>query len=116
LPADEAVMFTDAVHPMHAELRDCQFAIEAGDAIFAPRMKALLLRAFVLVRRRHHLAESTRHSYHQRMERDLDAVMALMPNHSRWPPPAEAIRQSPQSPVHLPRSSRSRRRQQRQRT
>ena len=42
------------------QLRDCQFAIEAGDAIFAPRMKALLLRAFVLARRRHHLAESTR--------------------------------------------------------
>ncbi len=30
------------------QLRDCQFAIEAGDAIFAPRMKALLLRAFAL--------------------------------------------------------------------
>ena len=61
------------------QLRDCQFAIEAGDAIFAPRMKALLLRAFVLARRRHHLADSTRRSYRQRMERDLDAVMALIP-------------------------------------
>ena len=61
------------------QLRDCQFAIEAGDAIFAPRMKALLLRAFVLARRRHALAESTRRSYRQRMERDLDAVMALTP-------------------------------------
>jgi hypothetical protein len=27
------------------QLRDCQFAIEAGDAVFAPRMKALLLRS-----------------------------------------------------------------------
>jgi transposase len=61
------------------QLRDCQFAIEAGDTIFAPRMKALLLRAFVLARRRHHLAESTRRQYRQRMERDLDAVMALAP-------------------------------------
>ena len=61
------------------QLRDCQFAIEAGDAIFAPRMKALLLRAFVLARRRHHLAESTRRQYRQRLERDLDAVMALAP-------------------------------------
>jgi hypothetical protein len=42
------------------QLPDCQFAIEAGDTIFAPRMKAPLLRAFVLARRRHHLAESTR--------------------------------------------------------
>jgi transposase len=25
------------------QLRDCQYAIEAGDTIFAPRMKALLL-------------------------------------------------------------------------
>ena len=61
------------------QLRDCQFAIEAGDAIFAPRMKALLLRAFVLARRRHHLAESTRRQYRQRMECQLDAVMALAP-------------------------------------
>ena len=38
------------------QLRDCQFAIEAGDSIFAPRVKALLLRAFVRARRRHHLA------------------------------------------------------------
>ena len=34
------------------QLRDCQFAIEAGDAVFAPRMKALLLRAVVIARRR----------------------------------------------------------------
>ena len=61
------------------QLRDCQFAIEAGDAIFAVRMKALLLRAFVLARRRRHLAASTRRQYRQRMERELDAVMALAP-------------------------------------
>lgn len=61
------------------QLRDCQFAIEAGDAIFAPRMKALLLRAFALARRRHQLAASTRRQYRQRLERDLDRVMALAP-------------------------------------
>ena len=61
------------------QLRDCQFAIDAGDQIFAPRMKMLLLRAFVLARRRHHLAETTRRSYRQRMERALDAMMALRP-------------------------------------
>ncbi len=42
-------------------------------------MKALLLRAFVLARRRHALAESTRRQYRQRLERELDAVMALTP-------------------------------------
>jgi len=61
------------------QLRDCQFAIEAGATIFAPRMKMLLLRAVVLARRRHRLAESTRRHYLQRMERELDAVMTLVP-------------------------------------
>lgn len=61
------------------QLRDCAYAIEAGDAVFAPRMKALFLRAFVLARRRHALAASTRRQYRQRLERDLDAIMALAP-------------------------------------
>jgi transposase len=61
------------------QLRDCQYAIEAGDEIFAPRMKTLLLRAVVLARRRTELAESTRRSYQQRLDRDLDAIMALAP-------------------------------------
>ena len=34
------------------QLRDCQYAIDAGDAVFAPRMKMLLLRAAVIARRR----------------------------------------------------------------
>jgi transposase len=42
------------------QLRDCQCAIEAGDVIFAPRMKMLLLHAAVLARRRKELADSTR--------------------------------------------------------
>jgi transposase len=61
------------------QLRDCRFAIEAGDAIFAPRMKALLLRAVVLARRHRSLAESTRREYRRRLERDLDTVMVLAP-------------------------------------
>ena len=61
------------------QLRDCTYAIEAGDTVFAPRMKALLLRAVVLARRRHGLAESTRREYRRRLERALDAVMALAP-------------------------------------
>ena len=46
-------------HKAH-QLRDCTYAIEAGDAVFAPRMKALLLRAVVLARRSRDLAPSTR--------------------------------------------------------
>lgn len=61
------------------QLRDCKYAIEAGDAIFAPRMKMLLLRAVVLARRRKELAESTRLSYQRRLDRDLDKIMALAP-------------------------------------
>ena len=61
------------------QLRDCQYAIEAGDAVFAPRMKALLLRAVLLARRHRDLAESTRREYRRRLEKTLDAVIALAP-------------------------------------
>ena len=50
------------------QLRNCKYAIEAGDTIFAPRMKALLLKAVVLARRRKTLAESTRRSYRRRLD------------------------------------------------
>ncbi len=62
------------------QLRDCQYAIDAGDAVFAPRMKALLLRAVVLARRHRDLAESTRRQYRRRLDHDLDAIMALAPS------------------------------------
>jgi transposase len=61
------------------QLRDCQYAIDAGDAVFAPRMKALLLRAVVLARRHRDLADSTRRQYRRRLDHDLDAIMALAP-------------------------------------
>jgi len=63
------------------QLRDCTYAIEAGDTVFAPRMKALLLRAVVLARRSRDLAASTRREYRRRLECALDAVMALAPTH-----------------------------------
>jgi transposase len=61
------------------QLRDCQYAIEAGDTVFAPRMKALLLRAVVLARRHRDLAESTRRAYRRRLEHDLNVIMVLAP-------------------------------------
>ena len=33
-------------------LRECQFAIDAGDTVFAPRMQAVFLRAFAIPKRR----------------------------------------------------------------
>jgi transposase len=64
------------------QLRDCAYAIEAGDTVFAPRMKALLLRACVLARRRKTLAASTRRTYQARLDRDLNAIMGLAPTNS----------------------------------
>jgi transposase len=61
------------------QLCDCEFAIEAGDTVFAPRMKSLLLRAVVLARRRKSLAESTRKAYLRRLDHELNAVMVLAP-------------------------------------
>jgi transposase len=61
------------------QLRDCEFAIEAGDTVFAPRMKMLLLRTVVLARRRKSLADSTRQSYRRRLDHDLDTIMRLAP-------------------------------------
>jgi transposase len=59
------------------QLRDCQYAADAGDAVFAPRMKRLLLRAYAIARRRETLADSTLRAYKGRIERDLTAIMAL---------------------------------------
>ena len=61
------------------QLRDCQFAIDAGDTVFAPRMKRLLLRAVVLARRSKSLAESTRRHHLRRLNRELTRIMALSP-------------------------------------
>ena len=63
------------------QLRDRQYAIDAGDAIFAPRMKTLLLRAVVLARRHRYLSDSTRRQYRSRLDHQLDAIMALAPAH-----------------------------------
>jgi len=65
------------------QLRDLGYAIEAGDTLFAPRSKTLLLRAVVLARRRHGLKASTRREYRLRLERELDRVLALRPSHRR---------------------------------
>jgi len=59
------------------QLRDCRYAIEAGDAIFAPRMKRLILRAYAIARRRESLADATLRAYKARLERELTAILAL---------------------------------------
>jgi transposase len=55
-------------HPV----RDCQFALEAGDTGFAPRLKAVFLRAFAIHKRRDLLAASTLEQYRGDLRRRVD--------------------------------------------
>ena len=61
------------------QLRDCQFALEAGDTVFAPRMKAVLLRAFAIHQRRDTLAASTLYQYRCDLSRRVDRCVASQP-------------------------------------
>jgi transposase len=64
------------------QLRDCQFAVEAGDTVFAPRMKAVLLRAFAIHKRRDTLAASTLYQYRCDLQRRVDRCLASQPTHA----------------------------------
>ena len=61
------------------QLRDLAYAIEAGDKIFARAMKRLLLRAFVLEKRRDRLKESTFARYRRDLSVGLEKVLVLEP-------------------------------------
>lgn len=61
------------------QLRDCQYGIEAGDDIFSPRMKRMLLWAIAVRRRWDSLAASTQYQYRCRLDRQLAEVLALTP-------------------------------------
>jgi transposase len=61
------------------QVRDCQFALEAGDTVFAPRMKGVLLRAFAIHKRRDTLAASTLDQYRCDLQRRLDRCFASQP-------------------------------------
>lgn len=87
------------------QLRDCQYAIDAGDAVSAPSMKAVLSRAVVLARRHRTLTERTRREYRRRLERMLDQVMVLAPatrDGLRLRKRLGAIRSGSQRRTHLP--------------
>ena len=62
------------------QLRDLQFAIEAGDDIFSPVMKRLLLRAIAIHKRCDTLAESTRYQYRLDIHRRLRRILDLDPD------------------------------------
>ena len=60
-------------------LREAQYAIEHGDAIFAPDFKALLKDACAVGRRRADLADATLNGHRRRLERTLDRLLAREP-------------------------------------
>jgi transposase len=60
-------------------IRDAQYAIDHGDAIFAPAFKAFLKDACAVGRRRHALADATIAAHRRRLERELDRLLALEP-------------------------------------
>ena len=62
------------------QLRDCQYAIDAGDTVFAPRMKALFKWALDSHRRRGELADSTRYQYRLAIKRRLRKLLQLEPD------------------------------------
>ena len=62
------------------QLRDCQYAIDAGDRIFAPAMKMLLLRAFVIHRRRDRMDETRLERARKNLQERLTRILNLAPH------------------------------------
>ena len=61
------------------QLRDVQYAIDAGDNVFAPVFKRILLRAIAIGRRRPDLKDSTLRQYRADLDRRIDAALTLAP-------------------------------------
>jgi transposase len=62
-------------------LRDGQYAIDCGDKVFAPRLRALLRWAIRIDRRRETLRPTTLQQYHARAERRLDGLVTMPAAH-----------------------------------
>lgn len=60
--------------------RDVQYAIDAGDRIFAPGFKLLLKRALAIARRRSRLTDATLSAYKRKLIRRLDRLLAREPD------------------------------------
>ena len=70
-------------------LRDVQYAIDAGDAAFAPGLKRLLQQATGIGQRRAQLADASLRSYVGKLERKLDALLRIAPGNR----PGEKLQQ-----------------------
>jgi transposase len=69
-------------------LRDANYTIEAGDAVFAPAFKSLLLRAVAIGKRRETLKDSTLTQYAAELDRRLDKILSAP---APKPPPARRL-------------------------
>jgi len=58
-------------------IRDAQYAIDAGDTVFAPAFKCFLQKACAIGRRREALADTTIKAYARDLDRELDRLLAL---------------------------------------
>ena len=58
-------------------IRDAQYAIDAGDTVFAPAFKRFLQKACAIGRRRAALADTTIKTYARDLDRELDRLLAL---------------------------------------
>jgi transposase len=63
-------------------IRDAQYAIDAGDSVFAPQFKAFLQRACDVGRRRPDLADATIKAHARKLERQLDRLLELEPTNA----------------------------------
>lgn len=63
-------------------IRDAQFAIDAGDEIFAPDFRHLLGTACDIGRRRSELKDTTLKAYAARLKAKLDSLMKLVPTNA----------------------------------
>jgi transposase len=61
------------------QIRNVQYAIDAGDDILSPMMKRVLLRAIAIGKRRERLKDSTLLQYRADLERRMDVIMMLKP-------------------------------------
>jgi transposase len=58
-------------------IRDAQYAIDAGDTVFAPAFKCFLQKACAIGRRREALADATIKAYARDLAREFDRLLAL---------------------------------------
>ena len=63
-------------------IRDAQYAIDAGDSVFAPGFKAFLKRACAIGRKRPDLADVTIAKHARDLNRELDRLLDLEPTNS----------------------------------